>query len=211
MRVTVFGASGAIGQHVVSQLLEGGHQVAAVVRDSSRSMPHPSFTLYRVPGLEDPAALVPALQGSDAAISTVGPRRMSDGPVASTATRAIVAAMAEAGVERIVAISAAPAGSTPPGEGFLLRYVLTPLMSVILRDLYRDLRTMERIMADSGLAWTAVRPPRLTNGPLTCAYRTTIGGNVANGYTVSRADVAHLMCAALTDPTTVGRALGIAA
>src|SRR5687767_1210211 len=118
MRVTVFGASGAIGQHVVSQLLEGGHHVAAVVRDSARlPKQHPSLTLYRVPGLEDAAALAPALQGSDAVISTVGPRRLSDGPVASTATRSIVAAMIKTGVERLVAVSAAPAGSTPLGEG----------------------------------------------------------------------------------------------
>ncbi|MFI5896988.1 NAD(P)-dependent oxidoreductase [Actinoplanes sp. NPDC051513] len=94
MRMTVFGATGGIGRHVVRQALDAGHTVTAVVRDSARiDARHRALEVVTVPGLTDPAMLVPALEASDAAISGVGPRHRKDGPVASTATRGILLAM----------------------------------------------------------------------------------------------------------------------
>jgi uncharacterized protein YbjT (DUF2867 family) len=69
---------------------------------------------------------------------------------------------------------------------------------------------MEDILASSGLDWTAVRPPRLTNGPVTGAYRTAYGRNLRRGLLVSRGDVAHLMLAALSQPETIRQVIGIA-
>ena len=86
----------------------------------------------------------------------------------------------------------------------------SPLITAALRDLYADLALMEDILADSGLDWTAVRPPRLTNKAETGAYRTAYGRNLRRGLTVSRADVAHLMLAVLGQPETVGQTIGIA-
>ncbi len=55
-----------------------------------------------------------------------------------------------------------------------------------------------------------MRPPKLVNRLLTALYRTSVGGNVPRGYTISRANVAHAMIAALGDPTTVKQTIGIA-
>ena len=54
---------------------------------------------------------------------------------------------------------------------------------------------MEDILADSGLDWTVVRPPQLTGKPLTGTYRIAYGRNIRGGWSVPRADVAHLMLA----------------
>ena len=54
------------------------------------------------------------------------------------------------------------------------------------------------------------RPPQLTDKPLTGGYRTAVGQNLRGGLSVSRADVAHLMLAALGQPETIGQAIGIA-
>jgi hypothetical protein len=108
--------------------------------------------------------------------------------------------MQEAGVRRVVAVSAAPVGTVPspgrprppkhdPGDGFFMRHLLSPLVTAALRDLYQDLALMEDMLAGSGLEWTVVRPPRLTDGPRTGAYRTAYGRNLRRGLTVSRADV----------------------
>lgn len=72
-----------------------------------------------------------------------------------------------------------------------------------------DLAAMEDALRASPLEWTIVRPPRLTDGPLTGRYRTAVDRNVRGGLTVSRADLAHLMLRAAGDPATVGRALGV--
>ena len=49
----------------------------------------------------------------------------------------------------------------------------------------------------SDLEWTVSRPPRLTDKPLSGAYRTAIGRNPRGGVLVSRADVAHFMVGCL--------------
>ncbi|WP_176735717.1 NAD(P)-dependent oxidoreductase, partial [Actinacidiphila rubida] len=97
-----------------------------------------------------------------------------------------------------------------PGEAPLTRYVATPLVRRVFGRQYADLAVMEDVLRDSGLDWTAVRPPRLTGRPLSGAYRTAYGCNVRGGMTVARADVAHCMLRALEDPGMIRRAVGIA-
>jgi len=212
MRLTVFGATGGIGGHVVRQALQAGHDVTAVVRDPARlEVRHRALEIATLRDLTDSEALRPVLTSSDAAISGVGPRGRKDGPVASTTTRGILRALEATGVRRLVAVSAMPVGPVPEGEGLLNRRILLPLVGTVLRDLYADLAVMEDEIARSDTDWTVVRPPKLTNGPMTGTYRTVVGANVPRGHRISRADVAHAMLAALRDPTTVGRAVGVAA
>ena len=124
-------------------------------------------------------------------------------------------------VRRIVVVSAAPIGTVPspgrpnppkydPGDGFFMRNLFSPLTRAALRKHYADLALMEDILRDSGLDWTVVRPPRLTDGPVTGTYRTAYGQNLRRGLFVSRADVAHLMLRVLEQPKTLGEAIGIA-
>jgi putative NADH-flavin reductase len=211
MKITVFGATGGIGGEVVQQALDDGHKVTAVVRNSaSFSLSHPALEVATVPGLTDPEALRPALEASEAVISGVGPRSRKDGPVASTTVRGILAAMEASGVRRLVAVSAEPVGPVPDGDSFVNRRLFMPVIKALLRDTYADLAAMEGELERSVTDWTVVRPPRLVNKPLTCTYRTCIGGNVPRGYSISRADVAHLMLAALDEPTMLRQAVGIA-
>jgi uncharacterized protein YbjT (DUF2867 family) len=69
---------------------------------------------------------------------------------------------------------------------------------------------MEDLLRDSDLDWTVIRPPYLTSKPLTGHYRTATGQNVRGGWSVPRADVAHLMLAVLDRPETVRQVIGIA-
>ena len=69
---------------------------------------------------------------------------------------------------------------------------------------------MEDILRDSGLDWTVVRPPRLTDKPLTGSYRTAYGQNLRGGWLIPRADVAHYMLRVLDQPDTIKQAIGIA-
>ena len=107
-------------------------------------------------------------------------------------------------------MSAAPIGPVPDDEGLFDRLFLQPLARRLLRPVFLDLGQMEADMRDSGLDWTAVRPPRLTNGPLTAKYRTRIGGSLPRAHLISRADTAHAICAALTNRATFGQPVGVA-
>jgi putative NADH-flavin reductase len=211
MKLTVFGATGRIGGQVVRQALDAGHEVTAVVRDPARfDVSHPALEVATVPGLTDPEVLRPVLEASDAVISGVGPRGRKDGPVASSTTRGILSAMEASGVRRFVAVSAVPVGPVPKGESFVNRRILLPFISAFARDVYVDLAEMEDEIRRSTTEWTIVRPPKLVNKPLSGKYRTIVGGNVPRGYTISRADVAHLMLRVLEQPETIKQVIGIA-
>lgn len=208
MKLTVFGASGAIGGHVVRQALDNGHKITAVVRAQS-GFDHPGIEVIKVQGLTDPAALTPALDGADAVISAVGPRRRKDAGIASAMTRVILEALAATGTRRFVTVTAAPVIPPSPEEGWLVRRVLYPVITAAFRPIYADYTTMENEIRQSATDWTIVRPPRLTNRPLTGKYRTAIDAN-PRGATIGRADVAHAMLGALDDPATVNHAIGVA-
>ncbi|MDT5188555.1 MAG: hypothetical protein QOG79_639 [Mycobacterium sp.] len=211
MKITVFGATGGIGRQLVAQALQHGHDVTAVVRDADRlPISDVALDVVTVPGLEQPDLLCSALMGSDAVLSAVGPRGRKDGPVASTSTRTILRAMQSTRVARLVAVSAAPVGPVPDGESALNRWLLLPIVSRLLRSVYTDLGEMEAELLRSSAAWTVIRPPKLVDKPVTGIYRTTLGGNVPRGFSISRADAAHLMLAALDQPATVKQAVGVA-
>ena len=220
MKLTVFAATGRIGSHILDQALAAGHDVTAVARNPA-TLPAAVRAVAADLAVVDPSALEPAVAGADAVLSGLGPRSRSDAGIASVGTRAIVQAMRATGVRRIVAVSAAPVATVAspgrphpprhdPGDGFLMRHLAAPALVAALRDVYADLALMEDVLRDSGLDWTAVRPPRLTNRPLTGAYRTALGRNLRHGLLVSRADMAHLMLAVLDRPETVGQTIGIA-
>jgi putative NADH-flavin reductase len=221
MRVTIFGATGGIGAELLRQSLAAGHEVTVAVRNPSRLAANRNGTRVITTDLAAPdyGMLESAVAGADAVLSGVGPRPMAKVGVAEHGTRAIVAAMQAIGVRRIIVVSAAPISTMPspgrphpprhdPGEGFLMKYLGTPVVKTVLRKRYTDLALMEDLLRASGLDWTIFRPPRLTNGRLTGHYRTALGRNLKRA-SVSRADVAHAMLAAIGKPETIRQEIGI--
>jgi putative NADH-flavin reductase len=220
MKVTIFAATGGIGRELVEQAIAAGHDVTAVVRNPTKLSRQVRIVTADL-SCPEPAALVSAVQGSDAVLSGLGARLRSDVGVAWRGTETIVQAMNTAGVRRIVVVSAAPIGTVPspgrphpprhdPGDGFFMRHVFSPLTKAVLREHYADLARMEDILRDSDLDWTVVRPPRLTDGPLTGTYRIAHGKNLRRGLFISRADVAEQMLRVLERPETIKQAIGIA-
>lgn len=211
MRLTIFGATGRTGRLLVEQALGNGHTVTAVARHPTRiTARDPNLTVVEIPDLEDTDAVRDVLDGREAVLSAIGPRGRGDAPAAAPATRAILAALAATSTRRIVVVSAAPVGKPPDDDSTLSRRFLMPLVRAFLRPVYEDLGAMECELAASETVWTALRPAKLTNGPLTGRYRIAVGSAVAAGYTISRADLAHAMLNSLENPDTERRSVGIA-
>jgi putative NADH-flavin reductase len=220
MKLTIFAATGGIGRQALEQAVAAGHDVTAVVRDPTKLSRDVQVVKADLEA-PDPAALELAVEGADAVLSGLGPRSKKDAGIASQGTLAIVRAMQAVGTRRLVVISAAPVGTVAspdhprppkhdPGDGFLVRHVLSPLVKATFGWHYADLALMEDIVRDSGLDWTVIRPPRLTNKGLTGTYRTAYGQNLRRGLLISRADVAHLMLGVLDQPETIKEIIGIA-
>jgi putative NADH-flavin reductase len=209
MKLTVLGATGGIGKQLVSHALADGHRVTAVVRDPARlPVRHERLTVVRGDAL-DPASLTAALDGSDAVVSGMGQAGRHD-PLkpASTSARAAITAMADTGVRRILVTSAAPLNRAGTGDSLPTRLVASPLLWAILREVYLDLEAMEGALRASGLDYTLVRPPKLTDKPGTGHYRHAIEAS-PGGFSIARADVARAMVDFVTDPATFGHAVGV--
>ncbi|MGW3300106.1 NAD(P)-dependent oxidoreductase [Streptomyces rubiginosohelvolus] len=210
MKITVFGATGGVGQEITDQAIEAGHEVTVVVRDPDL-LPEAldRAVLHGVVRLDDEAAVRAAVAGRDAVLSGLGARGRKANGVAERLTGRIVSAMAAEGTRRLLAVSAVPVGPKAVGDPLTDRLSLT-LVRAVFGDLYADLARMEAVLAGSATDWTAVRPPRLTDGPRTGAYRKAVGGTPRSSRTISRADVAHAMLALIDDPAAVKQGVGIA-
>ena len=117
--VLITGASGFVGSHTLPALTAAGHQVRALVRDArgaelvrARLAPAQVSRVTIVVGdVNQPQTLSPALAGVDAVVHLVAlPRDNSGGAdlerVNTKGTRNVIAAMAAAGVERLVHLGA---------------------------------------------------------------------------------------------------------
>lgn len=99
-RVLVTGASGFVGSHLVTALVEAGHEVAAMTRhpDDYSGAGEPVFG-----DVSDPASLRSALKGVDAAYYLVHALASDDFEQRDAdAARFFSSAAAEAGLERII-------------------------------------------------------------------------------------------------------------
>lgn len=216
MKLTVFGATGGVGHEVVRQALGAGHEVTAVVRDPARlDVPaHERLRVAVVRDLSDEDALASVLEGREAVVSALGAANNKQArltPIAGPALRSIVSAMDRVGVSRLSAVSAAPVAPDGPEDDAFTRVVVYPILRRALRDLYADLAVMESAIAASGTQWTVIRPPKLLNRPFTGTYRRAVDANVRGGKVIGRADVADALLTTLSDPSTSGHAIGIAA
>ena len=194
MKLTVFGATGGTGSEAVGQALDAGHEVLAVVRNPARlRISHPNLTIMTADVLQ-PAEIADAVAGRDAVISALGhSRRPAERKPAAHSTlcadsaRSVTEAMRATGSRRLVIVSAS--GPYTDGDGLVLRSVIKPIVGRFLKGAWADLVAMEEVVRASGLDWTVLRPPQLTDKPVTGRYRTRLDAN-ARGLRVSRADVA---------------------
>lgn len=220
MKLTIFAATGGVGRHVLEQAVAAGHDVTAVVRNP-KALSRPVRTVTADLAAPGPVALQAAVAGADAVLSGLGPRSNAERGIASAGTRAIVDAMTATGVRRVVVVSVAgiltiptPGRPNPPkrdpGAGLLLRYLVNPLSNLVYGKHYADVALMEDILRGSGLDWTAVGVPVLTDKPPTGSYRAAYGQSVRGGLRISRADAAQFMLGALDQPETIGQSIAIA-
>ncbi|MES9540325.1 NAD(P)H-binding protein [Actinomadura sp. NPDC000600] len=212
MRFTVFGATGGTGVQVVRRALDAGHEVTAVVRDPA-GLPGEVRACADVVQADvmDPGAIEEAVKGRDAVITAIGTR---DGrrptSVCADSTRGIVEAMRAGGTERFVLTSASGLHAGP-GDDPLTRFLVKPLvLGPLLKHAFNDMRAAEALTRDSGLAWTIVRPPRLTDGPGNGRYRKAADRNVLGGLSMARSDLATALLDIAGEPSTAGHVISVA-
>ncbi|TLZ58712.1 MAG: hypothetical protein E6K12_02135 [Methanobacteriota archaeon] len=202
VNIVVIGSTGRTGRLVIEEGIRRQHAMTAFTRRPDGLADVVGLRMV-VHGdgrnLED---IRRAVRGQDAVISIVAPAGRGPTTVISDVARAELSAMREAGVRRIVTVSVSAIEGRRP-------WILINLVRWLLRKPYADFARMERLVASSGLDWTIVRPPYLSNGRTTGRVRSQVGGKeLAHGpYHISRGDLAATLLDLAEDSQHLGQVL----
>lgn len=204
MRVIIFGSTGGTGRQLAELALAQGHAVTAFARDPAKLDVAPANLLIVRGDVMDAASVQEAVQGHEAVLCAIGAPAWVRTTIRYDGTRNIVAAMETDGVRRLVCLSSLGIGDSRAIRlPFFLRNILIPTM---LRHAFADHESQERVITQSGLDWTIVRPATMTNGPRTGTYRHGLSAaDKGIKFKVSRADVAEFMVKQLADDTYLHR------
>ena len=147
MQVFVTGSTGFVGNHVLHELLEKGHQVKALVRPGSEHKLKRPYDVEIIPGtVEEVADLIQGMQACDAAIHLVGIIRAFPSKditferLHTEATANVIEAAKEAKVPQLLHMSALGAREDGP----------TPYLTTKF--------AAEELVRQSGLKYTIFRP-----------------------------------------------------
>jgi len=200
--IAIFGATGRTGRLVLAQALADGYTVRALAR-RPEAITQASDRLTIVPGdVLDAAAVEQTVRGTDAVISVFGHVKGSPPRVQTDGTRNIVEAMQREQITRIISLSGgglpAEEHDRPGVADRVIRFLLKTLSPQVLDDALWHLE----VLKDSGLDWTVVRGPRLTDAPATGTYRVGWVG-VDASTKISRDDLAAFIVSQINDPTYV--------
>jgi putative NADH-flavin reductase len=187
MTLAVLGATGATGRHVVSTALQRGHHVVALVRRAGTFEPREGLSEVTWPEVTDVSALTRALPGTSVVISALGGAGKGPTTVCTDGIRSAVTAMKAAGVARLIALSAHGVLETHDKS----LYSLAVWANVAER--MRDKETMEPLITASGLKWTIVRPPKLSDHDAIGKYRAGTNLPIRLWSSVGRADLAAFL------------------
>lgn len=208
MKLLIFGASGATGRLVVSAALAKGHAVTAFVRTPSKlAVSHENLRVI-VGDVADQQAVERSVAGHEAVFTCLGVGvPLKHDPAVVAGIGFIVDAMQRTGPARLIYLSFLGVRDSRRQLGPLLGGVIVPL---VLRREVADHEAKEKLIVQSSLDWTIVRPPKLTNGAATGEFRHGNGVRATSLLpTLARADVAAFMLGQLDDTTYSRKAVAI--
>ena len=201
-KIVLFGADGPLGRPVLDAARGDGQSVTAVVPAQADS---PADVETVVADLRDPAAVARSLRGHDVVCSLLGTDE-GDAATLAEATGNIVREMVADGLQRYVGLGCEGILQATPHH----RYMDLPQFPDGDRPLAAAHAAAQTCLERSGLDWTLVCPPRLTEGPMTNHYRTATDTLPDGGQSISPADVAGFLVAELASARHVGERVGIA-
>ncbi|MCF7221779.1 NAD(P)-dependent oxidoreductase [Marilutibacter chinensis] len=173
MKVALLGASGFIGSGLLAELRSRGHQVTALVANPGKLAPGDGLTVLAADVL-DSGRLAAQLAGHDAVISAFSGHAQQD--VRGYYMRgvdAIIAAVAQAGVPRLLMVGGAGSLNVAPG----VQLVDTPDFPEQWKGSALGARdALERLRGEPALDWTMLSPAALIEpGERTGRFR--VGGD----------------------------------
>jgi len=205
MNVIIFGATGTLGRHLVQQALSQGHHVTAFARHPEKLRLDHEHLSRQAGDVLDAQAVASAMDGQDAVLIALGAGRK--GGVRAGGTKNVIDAMQRHGVKRLICLSTLGAGDSRSMLNFFWKRIM---FGLLLRAAYADHEIQEKLVRQSGLDWTLVRPGAFVDGAATGTYHHGAPLPATDlKLKIARADVAGFMLRQLTDKGYLHQAPGL--
>jgi uncharacterized protein len=188
VRIGVFGATGVIGQRIVTEALSRGHNVTAFTRSKSKIPQDGGLAAWQVADVLDPASVADAITGLDIVISAINagdsiPETITNTDVQPKAAQALLTALNQHPSVRLLVVGGAGSLEVEPGLQLVDMDGAAEQLSDVLDvpveyiNAVRSHREALNLYRLSNRDWTYVSPSaaRIGSGDRTGRYR--IGTN----------------------------------
>jgi uncharacterized protein len=204
MNISIFGATGRVGNEVLKRALKDGLHVTAVVRTPSKLTPHENLTILEG-DIRDFSLVNEAIEGADAVFSAIGTDKTT---TLTEAIPLIIEAMSKGEVKRIVTIGTAGILQSRTNSE-LYRFQSTESKRRLTFAAEEHAKVFEQLAA-TNLEWTIVCPTYLPDGDATGEWRTERNFLPQDGAEISVGDTAFFAYKELLNPQFVASRVGIA-
>lgn len=168
MKIAIIGATGLVGTRVLSESLDRGHEVTAIIRNPHELPTHPKLRAAKGDATK-PAELASLVAGHDVVISAFNPGKDESG----TGAGSIIDAVKRSGAKRLLVVGGAGSLKVAPGK----RLVDQPDFPAQWKDgALRTAAFLDQLLGETELDWAFVSPAAmLVPGERTGHYR--VGGD----------------------------------
>lgn len=189
MQITVFGATGRTGVEVVKQALDRNHEVTTLVRNPEKlGELREKVTVFQG-DIANQNVVAEAVMGADAVVSVIGQTKHSQPDFQTRAIETIIKAMKQAGTTRLISLTGAGVRAAGDNPKFTDK-AFVAVMRVVAGKVLTDGVNHAELIKNSGLEWTIVRGPVLTNKPARGNYAAGMVGDSNLKISIARADMA---------------------
>ena len=190
--IALFGATGKTGKEFLNKALAAGYTIKALARNPDKLPPQLEKLQVIKGDVLNAKNVEETIEGTDIVISLFGHVKGSPEWLQTNGTKNIVDSMKKVGIERIISLSGGglpfPEKDKPKFPDKMIRLIMKIAVPKILNDAVKH----HEVLENSGLKWTIVRGPRLTEEPEKGTYR--VGWVGINASTkIGRADLADFL------------------
>jgi uncharacterized protein len=209
MIITVFGATGQVGKHIVSMALAQGHHVRAFGRNIEDLIDKDiaDDKLEAIKGyVFDADEVYHAVNGAEAVLSALGGARDGSDKTRSLGIKNIIAQMQKADVSRIITLGGMGSLKSDEHEYILNR----PGYPAVFLPVSKEHFQVYQYLKDSGLEWTFIGAPDILDKDADGNYTTNADYPPATGINkINAGNIADFMLKEIIERRYLQQRVGI--
>ncbi|MBI5430884.1 MAG: NAD(P)H-binding protein [Nitrosomonadales bacterium] len=206
--IAIFGGSGATGKALISDAVSKGLRVRALARKSGSIDFAPDRVEVLAGSPSNAENVLSAMRGCAAVICVFGPRPPYADIFCESATATIVGAMRQLGIARLICQTGGMIGDYSANRTLPFQW-MTDMFKRRSPQVARDREGQENVVKRSGLDWTIVKPPRLTDGKAKGSWQAGPDIRVGMLSSIARGDLADFLVEETLYPQHIGQAVFI--